>query len=268
MRKLRWQITEAVRRSELPAPSRLIMFVLADMANVGTAEIPPQFSPSLTVLARETGLGRSTVAEHLSKLEEAGWLKRSQPSKLAQGMQERTCYFLKLPDHIAQEEDFSSPGAGLDPVQEPESPSGNWTTPVQEPDGPSPDAGHVINRKSDPSQINQITDRNINDLEAHHDHTYVCGDLGYRCLNKNPDFQAFWNAYPLRVGLGEVRPAYAEATRLGADPEALTAGAIAYRNDPNRKSEYTMKPANWLRDERWLDQRPVSPPRRHRVEGW
>jgi hypothetical protein len=59
----RWRVTRAVRGSTLPAPAKLIMLVLADVADVGTAEIPPNRTPSLTVLARETGLGRSTVTD-------------------------------------------------------------------------------------------------------------------------------------------------------------------------------------------------------------
>lgn len=94
---LRWQITKAVRASDLPAPARLIMLVLADVAEVGTAEIPERFTPSLSVLAAETGLDRSTVKRHLNALDEAGWLDRSVPDGAAQGRMERTRYRLTLP---------------------------------------------------------------------------------------------------------------------------------------------------------------------------
>lgn len=135
----KWEINRAVRASDLPAPSRLIMFVLSDIADAGTAEIPERHTPSLTVLARETGLGRSTVAEHLAALEEGGWLDRLRPDVTAARLRgDRTCYRLLAPkvepsvqelDHVVQEADQGgSPGAGLDVVQEL--------------DGSSPGAGH------------------------------------------------------------------------------------------------------------------------------
>lgn len=94
---LRWRITKAVRASGLPAPARLIMLVLADVAEVGTAEIPERFTPSIAVLAEETGLDRSTVKRHLAALEAAGWIDRTVPDARAQGRCERTRYRLTLP---------------------------------------------------------------------------------------------------------------------------------------------------------------------------
>jgi len=94
---LRWQITKAVRASDLPAPAKLVMLVLADVAEVGTAEIPEKFTPSLRVLARETGLGEATVKRHLKALVDAGWIERTVPDGKAQGRMERTRYRLLLP---------------------------------------------------------------------------------------------------------------------------------------------------------------------------
>lgn len=137
----KWEINRAVRASSLPAPSRLIMLTLSDIAEAGTAEIPERRTPSLTVLARETGLGRSTVAEHLASLESGGWLKRVRPDVAAARIRgDRTCYRMTLPkgtkvvqepDYLVQEPDGGSPGAGLGVVQEP--------------DQPSPGAGHIKN---------------------------------------------------------------------------------------------------------------------------
>lgn len=143
----KWEVNRAVRASNLPAPSRLIMLTLSDIAVAGTAEIPPKHTPSLTVLARETGLGRSTVAEHLALLEEGGWIVRTRPDVAAARLRgERTCYRLAVPadapkvqetDYLVQEPDGGSPGAGPDLVQEP--------------DQPSPGAGHRKNDLNDPN---------------------------------------------------------------------------------------------------------------------
>jgi len=99
--KLRYRITRAVRKSDLPSPSRLIMFVLADVADTGTAEIPPQRTPSVAVLAEETGLDRRTVQRHLDSLEESGWLTRTRPSEREQWFGHRVRYRLLLLGGVA-----------------------------------------------------------------------------------------------------------------------------------------------------------------------
>lgn len=134
---MRWKVTKAVRASSLPAPARLIMMTLADIADVGTAEIPERFTPSLTVLAKETGLGRSTVASHLATLEREGWIIRTRPetsAALAHG--ERTKYQLLVPASadagLVQE--MASPDAG------PPSPGDGQPSPAPGPTSPAP--GH------------------------------------------------------------------------------------------------------------------------------
>lgn len=95
---MRWRVTKAVRRSALAAPARLVMLTLADVAEVGTAEIPARHTPSLRVLAEETGLNESTVKRHLNDLEVAGWVVRSRPSQEdARLYGARTCYRLAIP---------------------------------------------------------------------------------------------------------------------------------------------------------------------------
>jgi len=76
-----WRINLAVRRSAtMPAPSRLIMLVLSDIADKGTAETPPNHTPSLAQLAAETGQSLATVKRHLGDLEAEGWVERIRPS--------------------------------------------------------------------------------------------------------------------------------------------------------------------------------------------
>lgn len=103
--KLRYRITRAVRKSDLPSPSRLIMLVLADVADTGTAEIPPQRTPSVAVLSSETGLDRRTIQRHLDALDEAGWLSRVRPSAREQWFGHRVRYRLLLPDWAVVAED-------------------------------------------------------------------------------------------------------------------------------------------------------------------
>lgn len=134
----KWEINRAVRASNLPAPSRLIMLTLSDIADAGTAEIPEKHTPSLTVLARETGLGRSTVAEHLASLEAGGWITRIRPDVAAARLRgDRTCYRLTAPE--------AAPAV----VQEPDSPVQEMDQVVQELDGGSPGAGRGVVQELD-----------------------------------------------------------------------------------------------------------------------
>lgn len=127
----RWEITKAVRASGLPAPSRLVMLVLADVAEVGTAEIPQQHTPSLKVLAGETGLDESTVKRHLASLEAAGWLERLRPSlEDARLRSVRTRYRLSLPKGGAQE--APPQGAECTPQGAEEALPGRTVRPIKE----------------------------------------------------------------------------------------------------------------------------------------
>ena len=147
----RWQITKAVRASDLAAPSRLIMLTLADVAEVGTAEIPAKFTPSLTVLSAETGLARSTVKQHLAGLERDGWVVRTRPDAKAQWLGERTRYRLALPESmtglgVGQEEaHLGQEMAQGGPAQSPG--VGQETTLGRPPDG------HLETDHSDQGQI-------------------------------------------------------------------------------------------------------------------
>jgi DNA-binding transcriptional ArsR family regulator len=153
----RWRVTRAVRGSTLPAPAKLIMLVLADVADVGTAEIPPNRTPSLTVLARETGLGRSTVTTHLRALEAAGWIVRTKPTTAeALGQYERTRYQLRVP--------ASEPALADDLVPEPVEASAATDIPSVTPDLPSaaddhPSAGaeHRDRSSTDKNQIEKTS---------------------------------------------------------------------------------------------------------------
>lgn len=84
----------AIKASDLPAPARLVALVLASEADNATGKI----KMSLGVIAKATGLGRSTVARHLTTLVEAGLLSRHSPqSWQSLGRGEMTEYTLLIP---------------------------------------------------------------------------------------------------------------------------------------------------------------------------
>jgi hypothetical protein len=120
------------------------MLVLNDMADAGTAEIPERHTPSLTVLARETGLNESTVKRHLAELERLGWVVRSRPTEEGARLRsERTQYRLSAPGPGAE-----SPQGGAEEAQtraHTEPSPGRTVRPLKEdsrslPDPPSGDA--------------------------------------------------------------------------------------------------------------------------------
>ncbi|MDH5244831.1 MAG: hypothetical protein OEW98_00145 [Betaproteobacteria bacterium] len=71
------------------------------------------------------------------------------------------------------------------------------------------------------------------------------------------DFEAFWRAYPRRVGKGEARKVW---TRLQPTAETLAAmlAAIAWQRQTDQwrrdGGQFIPHPSTWLRQERWMDE--------------
>lgn len=269
----KWEINKAVRGSTLPAPSRLIMLTLSDIAEAGTAEIPERRTPSLSVLARETGLGRSTIAEHLDRLERGGWITRSRPDvAAARSKGDRTCYRLTKPEgaelvqetdyqgaEVVQETDQGGPGAGL-------ASPGDGLDLVQELDGGSPGAGHS-NYQDD--QNNQETTKDTQ-LPLAGLADFDSADTAKKTKRKaktkpppdpeaNPDFMKWWGAYPYKANRPAGYSAWQKATTKIA-PDVLLAKTIAYADAyaaSGKAARYIPMPSTWLNGERWNDPLPT-----------
>jgi hypothetical protein len=72
------------------------------------------------------------------------------------------------------------------------------------------------------------------------------------------DFELWWKVFPIRKDKRKALKAWRNALRrAGASPEEakaqLIAGAIRYRDDPNRSDEYSKYAEGWLNGDRWLD---------------
>lgn len=94
----RLEYERAIRRSDLPPPSRHLALTIATWADIDTGVIADRFQPSLSTLAEATGLNRATVQRHLDRLEADGWMVRDRPDqKKARVEHARTHYFLALP---------------------------------------------------------------------------------------------------------------------------------------------------------------------------
>lgn len=74
----------------------------------------------------------------------------------------------------------------------------------------------------------------------------------------DPDWCAFWAAYPRKAAKVEARKAWAKALkgvdhRPPARPIDIITAARRYANDPNRVDQYTAMPTTWLNQGRWQD---------------
>lgn len=97
----KWKVNRAVRAAPaevLPSPQKLIMLTLSDIADAGTATLPPSKNPSTARLAYETGLGVSTVKKHRAALQAAGWIEYTPPTLEQQKRHEPGTYRLRVPD--------------------------------------------------------------------------------------------------------------------------------------------------------------------------
>ena len=97
----KWKVNRAVRAAPadvLPSPQKLIMLVLSDIADAGTAQLPPSKNPSTARLAYETGLGVSTVKKHRAALQVAGWIEYKPPTLEQQKRHESGTYRLRVPE--------------------------------------------------------------------------------------------------------------------------------------------------------------------------
>lgn len=86
----------------------------------------------------------------------------------------------------------------------------------------------------------------------------------------DPQFAAFWDAYPRRVAKKDARKAWAEI-----DPDPITATKIIAALEWQREQPAWLKeggqfvpyPASWLRAERWTDEPPAPVKRNGNLRG-
>lgn len=78
----------------------------------------------------------------------------------------------------------------------------------------------------------------------------------------NAQFLEFWEVYPLHRDKRKAEKAWRNAVaRAGATADAraaIIAGAIRYRDDPNRSNEFTKYAEGWLNGDGWEDE-PLPP---------
>ena len=83
-------------------------------------------------------------------------------------------------------------------------------------------------------------------------------------------FQAFWHAYPRRIGKGAARTAFAKALKL-ADGDTIIQGALHYSqhcDEMGTEKQYIPHPSTWLNGERWEDDLESEKAETKKVIGW
>lgn len=74
----------------------------------------------------------------------------------------------------------------------------------------------------------------------------------------DPDWAAFWAAYPRREGKGAARRSWVKALEKAAASEIIAAAVAYAERRRGQDRQYTAHPTTWLNQERWTDQVPTS----------
>ena len=77
-------------------------------------------------------------------------------------------------------------------------------------------------------------------------------------INYINEFDEFWNVYPKRADRRLAFKSFVKALKR-ADLETIVSGAERYRDDPNRKPEFTKNPSTWLNADAWENEALVAP---------
>lgn len=111
----RLEYERAIRRSDLPPPSRHLALTIATWADMDTGVIPEQYQPSMNTLLAATGMSKGSMLNHLGRLETEGWITCDRPSEHdARTRHIRNSYGLAIPGGLGQE--LTQPRSGADPA--------------------------------------------------------------------------------------------------------------------------------------------------------
>lgn len=124
---------------------------------------------------------------------------------------------------------------------------------------PSPESDRFSQVKRSDSTETESETESEKEVKAH-GRQKPAGSVSQEAIGSDddPDFAAFWSAYPRKEAKGHARVAYRTAViRKKIDPKVIIIGAERYADDPQRRAggrKYTAHPATWLNGERWLEQ--------------
>jgi hypothetical protein len=215
-----------------PGPKAVLM-ALADYADERHSCHPGQ-----ALLAEITEQSERTVRGQLALLESAGLLRREPRFRTEGRGRTSDRYFLAV--------DQPEESAGSVSPTNRQPPSGGTTT-NRQPGARLTGKSGTTNRQAvaaqEPKDRSEREPKGLSPILV--DATPAPADA----------FDAFWTAYPRKVGKGAARKAWPKALKAaGGNPGRIIAGAVAFAVDPNREAAFTPHPATWLNAERWDDE--------------
>lgn len=278
---LKWRVNNAVTRSTLPPPSRLVMFVLSNRADSKTAVIPDEHTPTLAELAQDSGLGEATVKRHLASLEASGWVRVQRPTgeQMARHLPNRYALAVgsggserapELDESGAQAE--LSAGAQSEPADEgsgaqSELPGGSERAPA----GAQSEPPSYIPIVSDLKELTTATAGADGESD---------GALFPAAESKPPAepkrdpaerFEEFYKTYPRKKAPGRARTAWVKAVKDDSEPQVIIEAAerfAAWCARTKQDMNFVPYPATWLNDRSWDDEDDPAPPPDARRNGY
>jgi hypothetical protein len=201
----------------LPMAQKFVLVVLADYADEEHSSFPAQ-----SKIAERIGATDRTVRSALKELEAKGFVSREHRQR-NNGSRTSDRYFLPVNGSARMPGPTGSTFRG-----QPETPS----DPTGSKGG---DHNHHLSITSNPHLEERAQPENASATDE--------------------QFDRFWQAFPTERKSNKkgCRTKFAKAVKDGIDPEHIIGAALAYRDDPNRESAFTVNPHRWLNEERWDD---------------
>lgn len=197
--------------------------VLAGYADSETG----QAYPGRTLLSKRLDCSTKTVDRAVAELTELGAIRKQQ--RVKDGFYQSSLYTVVRIDPASQ---VSQPRVTHDP-----------TPRHTRPDPASPVSQRTITTEREPVK-----------LEPENKNTEI--------VSRSVDaFDQFWEVYPGSSSKPDALKKFAKALKR-VSFDVLLAGAIRYRDDPNRDPGYTKNPATWLHNDCWNDPLKVAPGRK------
>lgn len=230
--------------AQLPAPQKLLLVSLADQAND-----EGQCWPSIASLMRRTGLQERTIYKHLAELEQMGHISRQSRDGRSTIYTVHPCTTCTPVIHDTPAPRAPHPCTTCTPTPAPRAPitvsrTVKEPTPPQSP--PSPDGDlPVVAAVAEPGKPKPRAGK------------VPPGEL--------PDgFEAFWQAYPRRVGKADAIKAWqklAPDVELRARMLAAVTVQAKSRDWLKDGGAFIPHPATWLNGRRWEDEAPEQQPK-------
>jgi hypothetical protein len=255
--------------------AKSVLVYLANCANLADGEC----YPSVATIVRNTEHTEDAVRKALARLVSKGLVEREHQFA-RHGGYNSTRYRLPVTSGVPQDftgtpspEFRGTPSPEFRGTPTPPYPENRTTPPPNSGEPPSPDSwvGVPLNSGENPLVDTQGVERyeneqtkeyvhSVNDdiKDAPADAVAVCASSVSK-FEEDPEFAAWWKAYPRKSDKGHARRAWKTATKK-ADPATIMAGLRAYvfESDP----QFWPLGATWLNGERWNDV-PVAKPAIH-----